>query len=97
MTNIQVKNKLSSIKKDLQNKFHIKNIGIFGSYATGENRKNSDLDILVDFENGHYDYFNYYHTKAYLEKAFGIKIDLVLKNTVRKELKKNILNQVQYA
>jgi uncharacterized protein len=37
-------------KPDLQKKYPIKTIGVFGSVARGDNKENSDVDILVEFE-----------------------------------------------
>jgi len=46
----EVKKKLEELKPTLKDQSKVKSIGIFGSYVRGEERKGSDLDILVDFE-----------------------------------------------
>ena len=80
----------------MQKKFHIKSIGVFGSYAKNMQTKKSDIDILVEFEKGHKDFFNYMRLKLYLEKLFGRKVDLVIKEAIKPQLKERILNEVVY-
>lgn len=96
MTIEQIKNRISSRKEEMQNKFHIKSIGVFGSYAKNMQTKKSDIDILVEFEKGHKDFFNYMRLKLYLEKLFGRKVDLVIKEAIKPQLKERILNEVVY-
>ena len=70
-------------------------IGIFGSYVRGEQRRNSDLDILVDFSEvpGLYEFIGLGH---HLENLLKRKVDLVRKPAIRPELKDIILNEVIY-
>jgi len=96
MTIEQIKNRISSRKEEMQKKFHIKSIGVFGSYAKNMQTKKSDIDILVEFEKGHKDFFNYMRLKLYLEKLFGRKVDLVIKEAIKPQLKERILNEVVY-
>ena len=50
----ELKRVLSRYKKILRRKFYVKQIGIFGSYARGEQKRTSDVDILVEFSNRMY-------------------------------------------
>ncbi|MEM3505692.1 MAG: nucleotidyltransferase domain-containing protein, partial [Archaeoglobaceae archaeon] len=51
MKNVEeIKKRLEELKPFLKEKFKVKFIGIFGSYVRGEEKKGSDLDILVEFE-----------------------------------------------
>lgn len=81
---------------ELKEKFGIKEIGIFGSYARGEEDKFSDIDILVEFEEGKKTFDNYMDLKFYLEELFGIKVDLVIKSAIKSKLKNYILEEVIY-
>lgn len=45
-----ISEKISIHKKELQKNYFIREIGIFGSYVRGEEKENSDIDILVDIE-----------------------------------------------
>jgi hypothetical protein len=62
----------------------------------GEQKKSSDLDILVEFIDGYNDLFNFLELKDYLEKQTGETVDLVMKQGIKKRLQKNILSEVQY-
>lgn len=82
---------------EIKTKFKVKEIGIFGSRIKGRAKKGSDVDILVEFEQGYKTFDNYMDLKFYLEKLFGCKVDLVLKNALKEELKPYILSEVVYA
>jgi len=80
-------------KKSLSD-FTVKNIGLFGSFATGTNKKNSDLDFVVEFNDKTFD--NYIGLKLFLEQQFKRPVDLVMPNTIKPSLKQAILKQVVY-
>ena len=82
-------------KKLLGQRFHVKEIGIFGSYVCGEQLKRSDLDILVDFEEIP-DLGVFMGLADYLETILKKKVDLVRKPVIRKELREQVLNEVVY-
>ena len=92
-----IKEKLKASMSVLQKRFFVKEIGVFGSFTAGTQKESSDIDILVSFENGHNDYFNYSRCKDYLEKMLSRNIDLVPKNALKTEIKDNILKEVSYA
>jgi predicted nucleotidyltransferase len=83
-------------KKELIERFGIREVGIFGSYVKGEKREDSDLDILVDFEDGYKSFDNYMDFKFYLEDLLGIKVDLVIKTALKPNLKPGILEETLY-
>ena len=80
-------------KKDLAEKYKVKEIGLFGSYVRGRQGKRSDVDILVEFEEVP-DLFKFIELESHLEGILGIKVDLVRKEALRKELKERILGEV---
>lgn len=95
-------NKITEIKGILKNaspylkeKHSIKTIGIFGSYIRGENKKGSDIDILVEFI-GPIGFFEFLEIEEYLTKLIGIKVDLVTKKALKLYIGKHILNEVIY-
>ena len=49
LTKLEIENKLQAIKPMLVDKFHVSSIGFFGSYSTGQQNEESDLDLLVEF------------------------------------------------
>ena len=83
--------------KKLLTQFKVKEIGVFGSYVRNEQKRGSDIDILVEFEEGYKTFDNYMELKFYLEEILKSKIDLTLKTAIREELKQNILSEVNYA
>ena len=83
----------NSIKK----KYGVKKIGVFGSFARGEGKEGSDVDILVDLKNGCKTFDNYMELKFFLEDLFSRNIDLVTMEALRPQLKDNILQEVVYA
>ena len=64
-------------------------IGIFGSYARGENQKSSDLDILVDFEQT-VNLLEIIGLEQELSEKLGIKVDLVTVRSLNPQLKQYI-------
>ena len=90
---------LEKIKKhslEIKKKFKVKEIGIFGSHIKGKAKKRSDVDILVEFEDGHYTFDNYMDLKFFLEELLGYKVDLVIKRALKERLKPYILSEVIY-
>lgn len=82
---------------DVRERFKITEIGVFGSYVRGEQREDSDIDVLVEFEKGYKTFDNYMELKFFLEEILTSKIDLVIKTAIRDEIKQNILSEVTYA
>ncbi len=76
--------------------FGVKKLILFGSYAKDEQKINSDIDFLVEFEIGRGLFKDYIGLSIYLEAFFNRKVDLVKPKLIRNELKKYILEGVQY-
>ncbi|MEN6395248.1 MAG: nucleotidyltransferase family protein [Methanoregula sp.] len=82
---------------EIKKRFGVATIGVFGSYVRGEERPNSDVDVLVTFKKGEETFDHYMDFKFYLEYLFGRKVDLVMKGAIKKRLKPYILGEVVYA
>ena len=91
----EILSKLTHLKKELRNKYKVKELGLFGSYANEKQTNTSDIDILVDFEDGA-SLFDFVGVSLFLEEEFKCKVDLVSKNAVREEIKDYILSTVIY-
>lgn len=89
--------KLKNHLPEIKTRFKIKEIGIFGSRIKGKAKKKSDIDILIEFEKGYKTFDNYMELKFYLEELFRCKVDLVLKDALKEEIKPYILSEVVYA
>ena len=68
---------------------------MFGSIIRGEQKKRSDIDILVEFEEVP-DLLKFINMERYLTRLLKKKVDLVEKTAIRSELKEIILNEVIY-
>lgn len=88
---------LKNHDEKIRNKFNVKKIGIFGSFAMGEGKEGSDVDVLVEFEEGCKTFDNFMDLKFFLEDLFGRKVDLVTIKALKPQLKSNILQGVIYA
>ncbi|MDA8299763.1 MAG: nucleotidyltransferase family protein [Deltaproteobacteria bacterium] len=84
---------LKQHKEELYKKYGVEEIGLFGSFARGEETAKSDIDILVEFKNP-VSLLLVSSLEIYLSDLLGIRVDLVRKRNIRKELKDNILNEV---
>ncbi len=85
--------KLESLKPELKQRYKVREIGLFGSWVCGEQHEKSDIDILVDFEEGA-DLFDWMGLTLYLEQIFGCSVDVVPRRALRPELRDSVLEQV---
>ncbi|MBN8861004.1 MAG: nucleotidyltransferase family protein [Sphingobacteriales bacterium] len=75
---------LSTKKVELQTRYPISELGLFGSYARGDFNEHSDIDILVDFHDS-IDGFKYIRLAHELEDTFHNKIDLVSRKGIKEK------------
>ena len=73
----------------------VRRLGLFGSAARGESTDASDLDFLVEFDRKTFD--RYMEVKELLERLFRRKVDLVLSDAVKPQLRERILRETVYA
>ncbi|WP_067052306.1 nucleotidyltransferase family protein [Methanofollis ethanolicus] len=74
----------------------VRRIGIFGSFVRGEEREDSDIDILIEFEEGRRSFDTYMDLTFFLEDLFGRHVDLVDQDTLKPGLAPHILQSVRY-
>ncbi|MCD6489194.1 MAG: nucleotidyltransferase family protein [Thermodesulfobacterium sp.] len=89
----EIKEKLQKLRDLIKERYKAEVIGIFGSYVRGEQRKESDIDILVKFYRGA-TLFELVGLSLFLEEEIGIKVDIVPYDAVRKEIKEKVLSEV---
>lgn len=77
-------------KQSLCEKYQITEIGIFGSYARGEETEASDIDILVDYETAP-TFIMLVELRDYLSQLFGLKVDVVTKNGLKARIRDRVL------
>lgn len=66
-----------STNRSKKKRFGVGKIGIFGSFVRGEERTDSDVDVLVTFRKGQKTFETSMDCKFYLEDLFGRKVDLI--------------------
>jgi predicted nucleotidyltransferase len=81
--------------EEIQKRYGVTKIGLFGSFVRGEDQFGSDVDILVDFATP-VDLFTFLELKEYLESLLNREVDLVTKNALKPLLRDSILSQVTY-
>ena len=83
---------LQKHKEELNRKYGVIEIGIFGSYVNNTQDDASDIDILVDFHKA-IDLFTFVNLKNYLSDLLSIKVDLVMKKALRPKIGQRILRE----
>ena len=91
----EIKYILEKHKSILKEKFKIDEIGIFGSYVRREQTDESDVDILVTFKKP-IDFFLFLDLEEYLSELIGLKVDLVMKNALKPNIGRSILEETMY-
>src|SRR4030067_299469 len=90
-----IKGILKSHKEELESKYGVKEIGIFGSYVKEEQKETSDVDILVEFEKP-LGLLEFVGLKNYLSDILGVNVDLVMRKALKPSIGKRVLDEVVY-
>jgi len=98
-TSIQTKNDVSLIITSNQDKikaFGVKKLGLFGSYVRGEQQPHSDIDFLVEFEQGKKTFKNFMRLSFLLEEIFDRRIELVTTEALSPYIRPYVIQEVEY-
>ena len=89
-----IKQIIKELKPELEKKFHVSSIGVFGSVARNDYSKNSDVDIIVDFSQpiG----IEFIDLADLLEEKFHEQVDLVSKKGIKPQYFSSIENEIVY-
>jgi predicted nucleotidyltransferase len=82
-------------KPEIVARYGVQHLGLFGSYVRGQQRKRSDIDILVSFSRD-IDLFDFIDLREYLEVKLHGKVDLVMESALKPAIGKRILAEVEY-
>lgn len=93
VTLAQIRQTLQTHLPELRARYAVKTLGVFGSYVRGTPKKQSDLDVLVEFERAP-SLFEYIDLENYLSDLVGIKVDLVMKKSLKPHIGQRILAEV---
>jgi predicted nucleotidyltransferase len=88
-----LREQLARRRETLRQRFRVARLAVFGSYARGTARKRSDVDILVEFEPDGVTFDNYMELKFYLQRILRRRVDLVMIDAMRPELRPTILRE----
>ena len=89
----EIKSIIEEHKQEFANIYGVSEIGIFGSVVRGEAGKDSDLDILVEFDRP-VTLFGIMDLEFQLQDLVGNKVDLVMKRALKPRIGKHILREV---
>ncbi|MDO8636174.1 MAG: nucleotidyltransferase family protein [Dehalococcoidia bacterium] len=76
----------------LTERYGVKTLQVFGSYVRGEQKRKSDVDILVEFSDT-IDLLDFINLERRLSELLGVKVDLVMKEALKPRLKDRILDE----
>lgn len=78
---------------EMVERYGVKTLGVFGSYVHGEQRKGSDLDLLVEFYESP-SLLKFLALEHYLSDLLKVKVDLVMKDALKPAIGRHILREV---
>ena len=76
--------------------FGVRRLGLFGSFVRGEQRQESDVDLLVEFDRGRKTFDAFMRLAFYLENLFGRRVELVTPESLSPYIGPHILGEVEY-
>jgi uncharacterized protein len=96
MKNLEdIKATLQKILPDLQHRYSVKSLGVFGSYVRGEHTPDSDLDILVEFApSAQFGLLKFCELENHLSDQLGLRVDLVEKSALKPIIGERILREI---
>jgi len=74
---------LQAHKDEMAQRFGVVSVGLFGSYARGEAREDSDIDIAIELRPEKKSLSNFFGIRRYLEQQFGRRVDLGIESTLK--------------
>ena len=85
--------RLGALKPQMAARYKVKEIALFGSFVRREQSGASDVDVLVDFQEGA-DLFDLVGLGLFLEEELQREVDVVPKRALRAELRETVLREV---
>lgn len=89
----EIKGALGKLERQIRKEYKAEIIGLFGSYVRGEQKGESDVDVLVRFLDGA-TLFDFVGLADFLEERLSLEVDIVSERALRPELKEQILKDV---
>lgn len=93
MSRDQILSTIRSVRDQIEREYKAEVEGIFGSYARGEERDDSDLDVLVNFKENA-TLYDLVGLGQFLEDTLHCKVDVVSKRALRQEIRSRVLEDL---
>ena len=84
---------LRRLQPELRRRYPIREMGVFGSWVRGEQTEGSDIDVLVDLDDG-ITLIDFVGLQLALADALGVRVDLVMKDGLKPRIGERILSEV---
>ncbi|MDD2366345.1 MAG: nucleotidyltransferase family protein [Desulfuromonadaceae bacterium] len=94
MTREQILDFLKQHKQEMNDRFGVTKIGLFGSYARGEAREDSDVDVAIELSR--YSADSYFGLLHFLEDSIHLRIDLGIESNFKPIIKPYIMREIVY-
>lgn len=78
---------------ELEARYKVTSVGVFGSYVRGDHEETSDLDVLVDFDQPP-SLFDFVRLEGYLSELLGVEVDLVMRSALKPRIGEHILREL---
>lgn len=88
----EIKEIIGKHKEEIRERYGVAGISIFGSFVKDEEREDSDVDVLVEFQRP-IGFFKFLELEEYLSNLIGRKVDLVSKKALKPHIGKYILKE----
>lgn len=85
---------LQTHKDEMAQRFGVVSVGLFGSYARGEAREDSDIDIAIELRPEKKSLSNFLGIRRYLEQQFGTTVDLGIESTLKPLVREMIAREI---
>lgn len=95
LTKKTILQKIKNNKEQIR-QFGISKVGLFGSFARGEQKKDSDIDLMVEFKNGKKSFQNFIQFSEYVEKILGKKVEVLTPQSVSPHIAPHLKDEVSY-
>jgi len=96
-TQKQILDFISKNKNLLRKQFHVSKIGLFGSYARNEQTDNSDIDLIVDFEENTNDLYDIkIELKRFFKDNLNVEVDICREKYIKPRYKNRINKEAIY-
>lgn len=95
MTREQILDFLKQHKQEMHDRFGVTKIGLFGSYARGEAREDSDIDIAVELE-GDRLFRKFFALEPNLKSRLNKETDLGIESTLKHIVRERVVREIYY-